>query len=90
MIIRGCLLVCVNHTGMTDNNATPPSGNGHDNGAPDDATTSPRVLVTVLIVLVVLFGGGYLLVTKMIAMRHLEDCQMSGRKDCVPLDAPAR
>ena len=57
------------------------------NQTEDHRPTPPRAVMAFTIVLAVLLVGGYFLVTKMIEMRHLEDCQISGRKDCVPIDA---
>jgi hypothetical protein len=39
-----------------------------------------------LVALVVLVGGGWLLVRQMIADSKLQDCVMSGRKNCAPVD----
>jgi hypothetical protein len=51
-----------------------------------DQGTPPRVILIFVIALALVFGGGYFLVMKLIAMRHQEDCLLSGRKDCIPLE----
>ncbi len=41
-----------------------------------------------VIVIAVIFVGGYLLLMKLIAMSRQEDCLLSGRRNCVPIEAP--
>ncbi len=55
-----------------------------------DQGASPRVVLTVVIVLSLVFIGGYFLATKLIAMKHQEDCLLSGRKDCIPVETQDR
>ncbi len=55
-------------------------GGGHDHGPP------PVVLLVVAIVLIV---GSYLLSVKLRDMGRLEDCLMSGRTNCAPIEVPA-
>ena len=51
-----------------------------------DQGTPLRVILTFVIALLLVFVGGYFLVTKLIAMRHQEDCLLSGRRDCTPIE----
>lgn len=46
---------------------------------------SRRGLVLALLLLVVLAGGGWLLVRQIMADSKLQDCVMSGRKNCAPV-----
>jgi hypothetical protein len=39
-----------------------------------------------LAVVVVLVGVGWILVQRLTAMSRMEDCAMSGRKNCAPID----
>ena len=48
---------------------------------------SPAVLG--LIVVLILVGAGYFLVTALRQNATLEDCLMSGRRNCAPIEAPA-
>ena len=41
-----------------------------------------------LIMILLLLGGGLFLVTRLTADAKLQDCVMSGRKNCAPVDLP--
>jgi hypothetical protein len=43
-----------------------------------------------LIVLVVIVGGGIWLANAMFDQRVLDDCLAQGRRNCAPIDVPAR
>ena len=58
-----------------------PDQNGHD-------PESRRPAVIGLIVVAVLVIAGYLLFTALRQNSQLEDCLMSGRKNCAPIEAP--
>jgi hypothetical protein len=58
-----------------------PNGNGHD-------SDSRRPAVIGLIVVAVLVIAGYLLFTALRQNSQMEDCLMSGRKNCAPIEAP--
>jgi hypothetical protein len=64
--------------GMTDNRPDPPE---HD---------SRRPAVIGLLVILALVVAGYFLMTALRNNAKLEDCLMSGRKNCAPIDVPAR
>ena len=51
-----------------------------------DQGTPPRVILIFMITLAIIIAGGYFLAMKLIAMKHQEDCLLSGRKDCIPLE----
>jgi hypothetical protein len=46
--------------------------------------------IVLLIVLVVIVGGGIWLANAMFDQRVLDDCLAQGRRNCVPVEAPAR
>ena len=52
---------------------------------PKDSGPSPVILLVVGLAVVV---GGYLLAGKLREMSRLEDCLMSGRTNCAPIDTP--
>jgi hypothetical protein len=56
-------------------------------GAPPEDQPPPRSrrgLLLALVLLVLLAGGGWLLVRQLMADSKLQDCVMSGRKNCAP------
>jgi hypothetical protein len=67
--------------------AGPGEGGSHDDG---DEPHSRRGAVVGLIVVLLLVVVGYFLVTALRNESNLEDCLMSGRRNCVPLDLPAK
>ena len=50
---------------------------------------SRRAAVVGLVVVLALVVIGYFLVTALRENANLEDCLMSGRKNCAPIDVPA-
>jgi len=57
-----------------------------DNGPDPD---SPRPAVIGLIVVALLVIAGYLLFSALRQNSQMEDCLMSGRKNCAPIEAPS-
>ena len=47
---------------------------------------SRRGLLLGGLLLLVLIGGGWMLVRQMLADSKLQDCVMSGRKNCIPVE----
>lgn len=62
---------------------TDPSDNGNEPG-------SRRPAVIGLVVVLVLVIAGYFLVTALRQNADLEDCLMAGRRNCAPIETPAR
>jgi hypothetical protein len=58
----------------------------HEDGEPD--SRRPAVIGLVLVLLLVV--AGYFLVTALRRNADLEDCLMSGRRNCAPIETPAR
>jgi len=63
-------------------------GNAGDSGERDDAPESRRDAVIGLVVVMVLVVVGYFLVAALREEGKREDCLMSGRTNCAPLDLP--
>lgn len=61
----------------------PEPGSGPDREPPQDQGPSALVLLVVTVLLVV---GGYFLSMKLRDMGRLQDCVMSGRTNCAPID----
>jgi hypothetical protein len=59
--------------------------NRNDDGEPD----SRRPALIGLAVILVLVIAGYFLVTALRDNSKLEDCLMSGRRNCAPIEVPA-
>ena len=59
---------------------------------PDDEDESDRRLANIVLAVgfVLLVGGGIWLANAMIDARKADECISSGRRNCVPIDAPAR
>jgi hypothetical protein len=55
----------------------------------DPGPDSRRPAVIGLIVVLALVVAGYFLMTALRQNANLEDCLMSGRKNCAPIEAPA-
>ena len=63
-----------------------------DMSGPDDHDSEPqsrRAAVAGLIVVLVLVVVGYVLVTALRKNSELEDCLMSGRRNCAPIETPS-
>jgi hypothetical protein len=52
----------------------------------DDGSNSSNRPLIALAFLVVLAIGGWLLISKLMDANKLQDCVMSGRKNCAPID----
>jgi hypothetical protein len=65
-----------------------PRPTGSQQGEGDPEGTPPRVIMVFAIAIAVILVGGYLLVMKLIAMSRQEDCLLSGRRNCVPIEVP--
>ena len=46
--------------------------------------------IALLIILLILVGGGIWLANAMFEQRMLDDCVAQGRRNCMPIEAPAR
>jgi hypothetical protein len=58
---------------------------------PDDDEGDRRMANIVLVVgFVVLVGGGVWLANAMVDARKADECLSSGRRNCVPIEAPTR
>jgi hypothetical protein len=61
---------------------------------PDDYVETARdrrlANIVLLVLLVVIVGGGIWLANAMFDQRVLDDCLAQGRRNCAPIDAPAR
>jgi hypothetical protein len=64
---------------------TPPPDDPNGYHGPPSGTAIAIVLCALLIALV----GGYFLVMKLVDMSRTEDCLMSGRRNCTPIEMPA-
>jgi hypothetical protein len=64
----------------------PPSPN------PDDDEEGDRKLANIVLIVafVLLVGGGIWLANAMIEARKADECMSSGRRNCNPIEAPAR
>ena len=56
----------------------------------DSGPDSRRPAVIGLILVLVLVVAGYFLMTALQQNANLEDCLMSGRRNCAPIEVPAR
>jgi hypothetical protein len=63
-------------------------------GKPDEYVETARdrrlANIVLLLVLVVIVGGGVWLANAMFDQRVLDDCLAQGRRNCAPIDVPAR
>ncbi len=72
----------------TDN--TPRRREPHDSGGGGDHGPPPLAILVILVTIGVACVGGYLLLMKLIDMSRQEDCMMSGRRNCDPIEMPVR
>jgi len=58
----------------------------------DDETDADRRTANIILLVcaVVLIGGGVWLVNAMLDARRADECMSSGRRNCNPIEAPAR
>ncbi len=57
---------------------------------PETETERRRGNIALLIGAVILIGGGIWLVNALLDAREAQLCMESGRRNCAPIDAPAR
>lgn len=57
---------------------------------PDEHDQSRRGSLIALAVIVILFISGWLLARELYRGEKLEDCLLSGRTNCAPIEAPRR
>ncbi len=62
-------------------------GPGDVRGPQDDGSRRPAVIGLILVLVLVV--AGYFLVSALRQNADLEDCLMSGRKNCAPIETPA-
>jgi hypothetical protein len=62
-----------------------PSGPDHEDERDRRATN-----IFLLIFFVLVVGGGIWLVNAMIEQRQIDDCVAQGRRNCAPIEVPAR
>ena len=67
---------------------TDPGDDGPRHDDPEPASRRPAAIGLALVL--VLAVAGYFLVTVLRQNANLEDCLMSGRKNCAPIETPAR
>ena len=68
--------------------------NEQDAGKPDEYVETERdrriANIVLLLLLVVIVGGGIWLANAMFDQRVIDDCLAQGRRNCAPIEAPAR
>jgi hypothetical protein len=59
---------------------------------PDDDEERDRTATNIFLIVgfVVLVGGGIWLANAMVNARKIDNCLSSGRRNCIPIEAPAR
>lgn len=59
---------------------------------PDDDEEGDRTTTNIILIVgfVLLVGGGIWLANAMIDARKADECMSSGRRNCIPIDVPAR
>jgi hypothetical protein len=57
---------------------------------PDEERRRSRTNVAALILAAVLVGVGWFLVHQLGQSAHMQDCLMSGRTNCAPIDVPSK
>jgi len=80
---------------MSENPSNPngggPDGGGPNGGGPNGGGNehdSRRAALIGLVVVAVLVIAGYYLVTALRQNSNMEDCLMSGRRNCAPIETP--
>lgn len=64
-----------------------PAGQPDSSPENDEGRSEGPSALVMLVVAVLLVGGGYLLSMKLADMSRLQDCVMSGRTNCAPIQA---
>jgi len=62
-----------------------PQGESDRNDYEDDKRRRSTGVIA-LVIVALLVGGGYFLIVKLRAMARIQDCVMSGRTNCAPID----
>jgi hypothetical protein len=57
---------------------------------PDEDRRRSRTNVAALILAAILVGVGWFLVHELGRSAHMQDCLMSGRTNCAPIDVPSK
>jgi len=63
---------------------------GPEQRDPDDEDDRKLANIVLVIGFVVLVAGGFWLANAMVDARKADECISSGRRNCIPLDVPAR
>ena len=74
--------------GRMDTRAT--EKHGPEQRDPDDEDDRKLANIVLVIGFVVLVAGGFWLANAMVDARRADECMSSGRRNCIPLDVPAR
>jgi hypothetical protein len=63
-----------------------------DTRDPDEETESDRRLANIVLLVgfILLVGGGIWIANAMLEARKADECMASGRRNCVPIETPAR
>jgi hypothetical protein len=64
--------------------------NAPSNPTPDDEGDRKLANIVLIVAFVLLVGGGIWLANAMIEARKADECMSSGRRNCNPIEAPAR
>jgi hypothetical protein len=57
---------------------------------PDDEADRTTTNIFLVVVFVLVVGGGVWLVNALVDQRKIQDCVAQGRRNCAPIDMPAR
>jgi hypothetical protein len=68
---------------------TPPGSRRAENQGADDHEPDRRASTLALIVAIVIVVVGYILIKELADNTKIDDCNLAGRKNCVPIDVPA-
>jgi hypothetical protein len=74
-------------------NKAMPTGDTREPKPPDDngdANERRSANIFLAVAAIILIGAGVWLVDAMISVRKADECLAAGRRNCAPLDAPAR
>ena len=63
---------------------------GAEQRDPDDEDDRKLANIVLVIGFIVLVAGGFWLANAMVDARKADECISSGRRNCIPLDVPAR
>ena len=75
---------------MNDESGRPPvSGEPQDSSRDDDQGPSAVYILMVLTATALVCVVGYFFLLKLVDMSRQEDCLMSGRRNCAPIEVPS-